>query len=57
MTCTSQYGAVVTKTGDGVNGLKAGDRVVVMAPGYFSTLERVPQDSCYKLNDEEDLKV
>jgi hypothetical protein len=35
----------------------AGDRVVVMAPGYFATLERVPEGSCYKLNDQEDLKV
>jgi NADPH:quinone reductase-like Zn-dependent oxidoreductase len=39
--------------GDGVDSLVIGDRVVVMAPGYFATLERIPEGSCYKLNDEE----
>lgn len=37
--------------------LAIGDRVVVMAPGYFATLERVPEDSCCKLKDDEDLKT
>lgn len=37
--------------------LRAGDRVVVMAPSHFGTFERVPEWACYKLQDDEKLAV
>ncbi|KAI0886290.1 ketoacyl-synt-domain-containing protein [Annulohypoxylon maeteangense] len=52
--CTSQYAAIVSRVGAGVESLAPGDRVVVMAPGSFSTKERVAEWACQKLNDNED---
>ena len=37
--------------------LRPGDRVVVMAPGHFSTLESFPEWACEKLKDDEDYNV
>ncbi|KAI1455535.1 ketoacyl-synt-domain-containing protein [Annulohypoxylon moriforme] len=54
LTCTSQYTAIVSRVGPGVTSLVPGDRVVVMAPGSFSTKERVAEWACQKLNDDED---
>ena len=55
--CTSQYAAVVTRTGPGVQTLTPGDRVVVMAPGYFATREHVAEWACHKLRENEDFNV
>lgn len=55
---TSLEGAgVVTRVGSAVVSLKAGDRVVVMAPGHFSSLEKFPEWACAKLEDNEDYHV
>ena len=48
---------MVTRVGNDVTRFKKGDRVVVMAPGHFSTLESFPEWSCEKLTDSEDFNV
>ena len=54
---SSECAGVVTKVGDKVSSLKAGDRVVVMAPGRFATVEAFPEWTCEKLEDNEDFTV
>ena len=56
-TCTLEYSGVITKIGDAVQSLRVNDRVAVMAPGHFSTLECVPESACCKLEDSEDFNV
>ena len=36
---------------------KPGDRLVVMAPGHFATIEAFPEWTCEKLRDNEDFNV
>ncbi|KAL1869060.1 putative secondary metabolism biosynthetic enzyme [Paecilomyces lecythidis] len=44
----------VKTVGDGVSGLRPGDRVVAMGPGHFATVERLPQWAVQKLLDNEE---
>ncbi|KAF3402032.1 Polyketide synthase-nonribosomal peptide synthetase [Penicillium rolfsii] len=53
-TCTLEYSGVVERLGGEVKDLKAGDRVVVMAPGHFKSSEIVPHWACKKLLEDED---
>ncbi|KAL8923352.1 MAG: hypothetical protein Q9208_004622 [Pyrenodesmia sp. 3 TL-2023] len=50
--CTS----LVSKGRSHVSPFKAGDRVVCMAPGHFSSLESFPEWACAKLKDDENLQ-
>lgn len=54
---TSEYTGIVTKTGSGVTSVHPGDKVVVMAPGFFATSERVPEWACIKLEENENFGV
>lgn len=56
-TSSLECAGVVSRVGSGVKSLKAGDRVVAMAPGHFATLESFPEWACEKLNDDEDYSV
>ncbi|RYP33985.1 hypothetical protein DL767_004506 [Monosporascus sp. MG133] len=56
-TCTLEHCGIVRRTGSNVGALRAGDRVVVMAPGKFKTFEVVPSWACQKLEPNEDLNV
>ena len=56
-TSSSGCAGIVTKVGNGVTAFKSGDRVVVMAPGHFSTIETFPEWTCEKLRDTEDFNV
>lgn len=54
-TTSLEFGGIIKAVGPGdVQGLAPGDRVVVMAPNHFSTIERVPAWSACKLLPEED---
>ncbi|PYH93849.1 KR-domain-containing protein [Aspergillus ellipticus CBS 707.79] len=53
--CSYECAGFVTEVGENVSGFKRGDRVVAMAPGHFATVERFPQWTVCKLNDDEDL--
>ncbi|KAL9598452.1 MAG: hypothetical protein Q9219_004488 [cf. Caloplaca sp. 3 TL-2023] len=53
-TTSLECAGVVTRVGSIVGSLKLGDRVVVMAPGHFSTLESFPEWTCAKLEDHEE---
>jgi NADPH:quinone reductase-like Zn-dependent oxidoreductase/malonyl CoA-acyl carrier protein transacylase len=55
--CTLEHCGIVEKIGSGVTDLAVGDRVVVMAPGFFKTSEIVPTWACQKLQEEEDFNV
>ncbi|KAI4289981.1 MAG: hypothetical protein L6R35_000743 [Caloplaca aegaea] len=52
-TSSSECAGVITRVGRDVKDLVIGDRVVVMAPGHFATLEAFPQWACAKLRDAE----
>ncbi|KIX10093.1 uncharacterized protein Z518_01174 [Rhinocladiella mackenziei CBS 650.93] len=52
-TCTLESCGVVDRVGSGVSDLSPGDRVVVMAPGFFRTSEIFPSWACQKLQDDE----
>ncbi|KAL1863752.1 putative secondary metabolism biosynthetic enzyme [Paecilomyces lecythidis] len=52
--CSCECAGVVTAVGDGVSGLRPGDRVVAMGPGHFATVERLPQWAVQKLLDNEE---
>ena len=56
-TTSLECAGIVKRVGSEVSHLKEGDRVVVMAPGHFSTLESFPSWSCEKLEDNEDFNV
>lgn len=56
-TTSLECAGVVNRVGSDVSNLKPGDRVVVMAPGHFSTLEKFPEWSCEKLKDSEEFNV
>lgn len=50
-----EFSGIVKSVGPGdVNGLQSGDRVVVMAPSYWSTMERVPAWCAHKMLPNED---
>lgn len=53
-TTSLECAGLVTRVGSDVFPLKAGDRVVCMAPGHFSSLESFPEWTCAKLNDDEE---
>ncbi|MCJ1311389.1 hypothetical protein MMC25_005060 [Agyrium rufum] len=48
---------IITRVGSKVSSLSQGDRVVIFAPGDFTTLELVPEWACEKLRDDEDFTV
>ncbi|PWY86696.1 polyketide synthase [Aspergillus heteromorphus CBS 117.55] len=54
VSCSCECAGVVTAVGEDVIDFKPGDRVVVMAPGHFATVERFPQWTVCKLHDDED---
>ena len=56
-TTSIECAGIVKRVGTGVSSLQEGDRVVVMAPGHFSTLESFPEWSCEKLRDSEEFSV
>lgn len=56
-TTSLECAGIVTRAGSAVTSLKAGDRVVVMAPGHFSSLESFPEWACAKLEDNEEYNV
>ena len=56
-TTSLECAGVVTRVGTAVSSLKAGDRVVSMAPGHFCSLESFPEWACAKLEDHEDYTV
>ncbi|KAH8647580.1 ketoacyl-synt-domain-containing protein [Tricladium varicosporioides] len=53
-TCACEFSGIVTQVGSSRSRFKAGDRVVVMAPTHFASLERVPEWACYPLEKHED---
>ncbi|KAF3223872.1 hypothetical protein TWF679_000305 [Orbilia oligospora] len=53
-TCILEFSGVIEKIGENVTNLSIGDRVCVMAPGFFRTSEIVPDWACIVLNDDED---
>ncbi|GAW19307.1 hypothetical protein ANO14919_087930 [Xylariales sp. No.14919] len=52
-----EFGGLVTAVGRGVTNLSVGDRVVVVTPNSFSTIERVPSWTAHKLLPEEEYGV
>ncbi|KAL7625210.1 hypothetical protein AAE478_004425 [Parahypoxylon ruwenzoriense] len=56
-TCTLEFCGVVERVGSEVSHIKAGDRVVVMAPANFRTSEIVPSWACQKILDHEEFNV
>ena len=56
-TTSLECAGIVTRVGSAVVSLKANDRVVVMAPGHFSSLESFPEWACAKLEDNEEYHV
>ncbi|KAI5867520.1 polyketide synthase [Durotheca rogersii] len=56
-TAALEFAGVVTAVGPEVGGLLPGDRVVVMAPHRFATIERVPAWAAHKMLPEEDFGV
>ena len=56
-TTSLECAGVVTRVGAAVESLKAGDRVVSMAPGHFSSLESFPEWACAKLEDTENFST
>ena len=56
-TTSLECAGIITRVGRAVDFLKAGDRVVSMAPGHFSSLESFPEWACVKLEDSEDYNV
>jgi hypothetical protein len=56
-TSSLEMSGVVVKVGSADSKFVPGDRVVVMAPSNFGTVECVPEWACCRLNDGEDLTV
>lgn len=56
-TTSLECAGVVTRVGKGVESLKAGDRIVCMAPGHFSSLESFPEWACAKLENSEEFNT
>lgn len=56
-TCSLEFCGVVTAIGPNVDNVELGDRVVVMAPNYFGTTERVPAWAAQKMLPEEEDSV
>ncbi|TGJ84628.1 hypothetical protein E0Z10_g4132 [Xylaria hypoxylon] len=52
-----EFGGLVTATGPGVTNVNVGDRVVVVVPNYFSTIERVPSWTAHRLLPSEQYGV
>jgi NADPH:quinone reductase-like Zn-dependent oxidoreductase len=55
--CSLDCAGVVRAAGKNVQSLSAGDRVVVMAPGHFQTVERYAEFACLKLEQNEKFEV
>ncbi|KAI8945258.1 polyketide synthase-like protein [Xylaria longipes] len=56
-TSAIEFSGVVTAVGPGVHDLEPGDRVVVVKPNNFSTIERVPSWTAHKLLPGEEFTV
>ncbi|KAI1465640.1 polyketide synthase-like protein [Daldinia caldariorum] len=56
-TTACEFSGIVADIGPGVNNIQVGDKVVVMAPNHFTTLERVPEWAVHKLLPGEDLSI
>ncbi|THV53463.1 hypothetical protein BGAL_0050g00300 [Botrytis galanthina] len=56
-TCGLEFTGIIKSIGFAVNGLAAGDCVVVMAPHNFKLVERVPHWACMKMEDGEDFNT
>ncbi|KAI1081301.1 polyketide synthase-like protein [Whalleya microplaca] len=56
-TTSLEFSGIVTAVGPDVVDLREGDRVVVMAPNHFSTTERVPAWSAFKMLPDEEFIV
>lgn len=56
-TTALEFSGIVTATGPGVDHLRPGDRVVVLAPNHFTTTERVPAWAAHKLLPSENYTV
>ncbi|KAI0402748.1 polyketide synthase-like protein [Xylaria palmicola] len=56
-TSSLEFSGVVTAVGPGVQDLEPGDRVVVINPNNFTTIERVPSWTAHKLRPEEEFTV
>lgn len=56
-TSSLEFCGVVRSVGLGAGDLQVGDRVVVMAPNHFTTIERVPAWAAHKMLPGEEYKV
>ena len=56
-TCALEFAGIVKRVGNAGREFAVGDRVLVMAPNHFGTLEIVPEWACCKLKDGDDMKV
>ena len=56
-TCSAEAAGIVRRVGPGVTSFVPGDRIVVMAPNHFATIERAPEWACCKLQNDENLAV
>ncbi|OTA57978.1 polyketide synthase [Hypoxylon sp. EC38] len=56
-TSALEFCGVVKAVAQDVSDIRVGDRVVVMAPNYFTTIERVPAWSAHKMLPEEEDSV
>ncbi|OJK01834.1 hypothetical protein ASPACDRAFT_50671 [Aspergillus aculeatus ATCC 16872] len=56
-TAAIEFSGIVRNVASDVSHLAAGDRVVVLAPNTFSTVERVPAWACQKMLPQESFEV
>ncbi|KAJ2999377.1 hypothetical protein NUW58_g15 [Xylaria curta] len=56
-TVSLEFAGIVMTVGPDVTDLKPGDRVIVMAPNYLNTLERVPAWAAHKMLPDEKFDV
>ncbi|KAF3923302.1 hypothetical protein ABW21_db0202636 [Orbilia brochopaga] len=57
LTCLHEFTGIVEKIGSEVTDLVIGDRVYVMAPSSFRTVQIVPQWACQKLDNSEAINL
>ena len=56
-TAALEFGGIVVATGSAVTNVSVGDRVVVVTPNKFSTVERVPSWTAHRLLPEEEFGI